>query len=405
MSVDTRARVATSGAFAAQGFALMLLLTNLVSVQERYGVDEDTISTAILGVLLAAALGTWIADRVARSRGGSRVALAAGLALIAVFVPVIAIAPTFPLGVAAFALYGVALGMVDASTNMQAVAVQRAYGRPLLSSFYAAWSVGGIAAALLSAVDGDRLAIEPVTLIFLAATPVAALAAVLVARNGRRSHDAAPVAVDDTPGSHVPWRSVGVLAVAVVAYFAIDNGTQSWSTTYLEKTLDAASWMAPLGAAAYLGTTLLSRLVGDAAVLRWGRVRVVRAASLVGAAGFTVVVVAPVPFVAIAGFALAGAGLGLIAPLCFATAGVLAPEHADAVVARLNVFNYVGTLLGAVLLPVIGTATSFRLAFVLPILLALVVASIAGGFAGRTGTPTPVSDRAPDPAPRKEIPA
>lgn len=403
MNADTRARVATSGAFAAQGFALMLLLTNLVSVQDRYGVDEDTISTAILGVLLAAALGTWIADRVARSRGGSRVALAAGLALIAVFVPVIAIAPTFPLGVAAFALYGVALGMVDASTNMQAVAVQRAYGRPLLSSFYAAWSVGGIAAALLSAVDGDRLAIEPVTLIFLAATPVAALASVLVARNGRRSHDAEPVAVDDTPGSHVPWRAVGVLAVAVVAYFAIDNGTQTWSTSYLKDTLGAASWVAPLGAAAYLGTTLLSRLVGDAAVLRWGRVRVVRAASLVGAAGFAVVVVAPVPFVAIAGFALAGAGLGLIAPLCFATAGVLAPDHADAVVARLNVFNYVGTLLGAVLLPVIGTATSFRLAFVLPIVLALVVASIAGGFAGRTSPST--SDPASDRAPRKEIPA
>lgn len=401
MSTDARARVATSGAFAAQGFALMLLLTNLGSVQDRYGVDDDTISYAILGVLLAAALGTWIADRVARSRGGSRVALAAGLALIALFVPLIALAPTFALGVAAFALYGVALGMVDAASNMQAVAVQRAYGRPLLSSFYAAWSVGGIVAALLSAADGNRLAIDPVTIIFLAATPVAFVAALLVSRNGRRSHDAPPVAVDDTPGSHVPWRSVGVLAIAVIAYFAIDNGTQSWSTTYLEDTLDSASWMAPLGAAAYLGTTLASRLVGDASVRRWGRVRVVRAAALVGAAGFLVVVVAPVAVVAVVGFAVAGAGLGLVAPLCFATAGVLAPDHADAVVARLNVFNYVGTLLGAVLLPLIGTATTYRVAFLLPFVLALVIAAVAGGFAGRT---TASADES-DPALRKEIPA
>ncbi|HWJ84695.1 MAG TPA: MFS transporter [Cellulomonas sp.] len=401
MSTDVRARVAVSGAFAAQGFALMLLLTNLVNVRERYGVSEDTISTAILGVLLAAAFGTWVADRVARSRGGSRVALAAGLGLIGVFVPVIAIAPTFATAVVAFALYGIALGMVDAGTNMQAVAVQRAYGRPLLSSFYAAWSVGGIVAALVSAVDGDRLAIEPVTVLFLAATPVAWVAALLVARDGRRSHDAVPVSADDTPGTHVPWGAVGVLAIAVVAYFAIDNGTQTWSTTYLKDTLGAASSVAPLGAAAYLGTTLASRLVGDTVVRRWGRVRVVRAASLVGAAGFAVVVLAPVPFVAIVGFAVAGAGLGLIAPLCFATAGVLAPDHADAVVARLNVFNYVGTLLGAVLLPVVGTATSFRVAFVLPVVLALVVFAIAGGFAGRPGA----SKGENDPTQRTEVPA
>ncbi|MDM7830474.1 MFS transporter [Cellulomonas edaphi] len=399
MTPDARARVATSGAFAAQGFGLMLLLTNLGSVQDRYGVDDDTISYAILGVLLAAALGTGIADRIARSSGGSRVALAAGLALIGVFIPLIAVAPSFVTAVAAFALYGVALGMVDAASNMQAVAVQRAYGRPLLSSFYAAWSVGGIAAALLSALDGDRLAVEPVTLLFLAAIPVAFVAAFLVLRHGRRSHDVAPVSAEDKPGKHVPWAAVGVLAIAVVAYFAIDNGTQSWSTTYLEKTLDASSSVAPLGAAAYLATTLASRLVGDAWVRRWGRVRVVRTASLIGAAGFVLVVAAPAPFVAILGFAVAGAGLGLVAPLCFATVGVLAPDHADAVVARLNVFNYVGTLLGAVLLPLIGTATSYRVAFALPLVLALLVAVIAGGFAGRPGVSRDVS------APRTEVPA
>jgi MFS family permease len=400
VTTEARARVATSGAFAAQGFALMLLLTNLGTVQDRYGVDDDTISGAILGVLLAAAIGTGIADRIARSPGGSRVALCAGLALIALFVPLIALAPTFVLGVAAFALYGIALGMVDAASNMQAVAVQRAYERPLLSSFYAAWSAGGIAAALLSAVDGDRLATEPVTLLFLAATPVAIVAAFLVLRHGRHSHDAPLVTADDTPGAHVPWRSVGVLAIAVVAYFAIDNGTQTWSTTYLEDTLDAASSVAPLGAAAYLGTTLASRLVGDRLVLRWGRVRVVRAASLVGAGGFVLVVAAPVPLVAIVGFAIAGAGLGLVAPLCFAAAGVLAPDHADAVVARLNVFNYVGTLLGAVVLPVVGSATSYRLAFSIPIVLALVVAAIAGGFAGRS----PGSSKR-EPTLRKEVSA
>ena len=122
-------------------------------------------------------------------------------------------------------------------------------------------------------------------------------------------------------------------------------GARSTSATSCSR---AASF-APLGYAAYLTTTLASRLAGDPLVRRWGRVVVLRTAALVGAAGLVLVVAAPGPWAGLAGFAVAGAGLGVIAPLCFSAAGDLAPGHADAVVARLNVFNYVGAVLGGVL--------------------------------------------------------
>jgi len=86
---------------------------------------------------------------------------------------------------------------------------------------------------------------------------------------------------------------------------------------------------------------------------------------------------------------VAGAGLGLIVPLCFSAAGALSPDHADAVIARLNVFNYLGTLLGAVMVGAIGSATSFRIGFLVPIALVLVVAVLAGRFA--TPAPRPES--------------
>ena len=120
----------------------------------------------------------------------------------------------------------------------------------------------------------------------------------------------------------------------------------------------------------------------------------VRISSLVGAAGLLLVIAAPGVAAATAGFALAGAGLGLIAPLCFSAAGALAPDHADAVIARLNVFNYVGTLLGAVLVGAIGSATSFRIGFLVPVALVLTVAALAGRFAtpaARPSTPEEVS--------------
>jgi len=389
---QSRARLATSLAFTAQGFVLLLLLLSLDSFKSRYGVDDDLITVAVAGVLLAAAAGTFVADAISR-RGGSWVALVTGLTLIGVAVPLAASAPTFGLVIGAFAIYGLALGMVDASQNMQAVAVQRAYGRPLTAGFYAAWSVGAVVASfVVSAGIALDLRLEPVHVVFLLATPVTWVSAVLVARWGLRTQDAPLEATGDHPRNHVPWRPMLVLAVAVVAYFAVDNATQTWGTIYLLDALDAADWVAPLVIAPYLAATLVSRLVGDSLVRRWGRVRVVRVASLVGAAGLLLVVLAQGVVTATIGFSVAGAGLGLIVPLCFSAAGALSPDHADAVIARLNVFNYLGTLLGAVMVGAIGSATSFRIGYLIPVALVLVVAALAGRFAtpaGRPGSTTP----------------
>lgn len=381
----TRSRVAGSVAFGAQGYVLVTILASLPDVKDRYRIDDDKITAAVLGVLVAAALGTAVADYLAR-RWGSRVALAAGLAAIGLTVTLVALAPTYALAVPAFALYGLGLGMVDAGTNMQAVAVQRAYGRPLIASFYASWSVGAIVATLVCSATVGRWAVDPVMLVFLPGLPVGLAAAALVRRLGLRVHDAPDPADADhvrlVAATPVPWRAITVLGVALVAFYVADNAAQTWGSLYVRDTLGAAGWLGPFALGVYLATTLASRLLGDGAVHRWGRVPVVRVASLVAAVGLLLVVVAPGALVAVVGFGVAGAGLGLVAPLAFAAAGELAPDHADAVVARLNVFNYVGTLFGAVLVGAIGSTSTFRYAFLVPVGVVLVILLLSGRFDG-----------------------
>ena len=388
-----RERRAGTVAFAAQGYVLTTILASLPVVRDRYGISEDDLTLAVLCVLLAAAAGSGVADRLARRPGGSRQALAAGLFGIAATIPLVALAPQFVLVVVAFALYGVALGMVDAGTNMQGVAVQRAAGRPLMSSFYAGWSVGAVLGALVCAATVMWLPHDPVILVFLPGTAVGAVAGWLQLRHGLRT-DTAPVtagprAAEDASSAVdraravtvVPWGPLVVLGVCLLAFYAADNAAQTWGALYVEDTLDAAAWLGPLAIGAYLLTALVPRLLGDAAVRRWGRVRVVRTASLVAAAGLGLVVVAPGPGLALVGFALAGGGLGLGAPLCFSAAGALDPDNADALVARLNVFNYGGTLLGAVLVGVVSGMSSLRIGFLVPIALVLVITALAGRFA------------------------
>ncbi|WP_138899767.1 MFS transporter, partial [Streptomyces chryseus] len=81
-------------------------------------------------------------------------------------------------------------------------------------------------------------------------------------------------------------------------------------------------------------------------------------------------------------FTMLGFGLCVIVPQTFAAAGRIFPEAAsDAAVARLNVFNYVGFLVGAPLVGALGDAWSYRGAMLVPMVLVLVTLVYARSFA------------------------
>ncbi|WP_051275023.1 MFS transporter [Cellulomonas sp. URHD0024] len=397
-----RARVAVSLGFGAQGFVFAMILTSLDVFKDRYGIEDGTIAFVILGVCVMAGVGTVVADRVARSTAGSRGVLVRGLVVVAAAVALVAVSPTFAVLAAGFAVYGVGLGMVDSGTNMQAVSIQRAYGRSLLTGFYASWSAGGILGSVMVAVATGRISADPIGWTLLVGTVVAVGVCLIVRRSAwREQSDPVPFSVDaalaDTEAAQdarkpvIPWGPLLILGLGVVAYYVNDQAISTWSPIFMHEVLGETGTLTKLGYAAYLAMTLVSRLAGDPCVRRWGRVRVVRVAALVGAVGLVLVLTAHAPAQAVLGFAVAGAGLGLIAPLCFSSAGLLAPGHADAVIARLNGFNYLGAVLGGVFVGFIGTASSLRWGFLVPVVLVLAVAVLAGRFGVVQHAKTPLS--------------
>ena len=379
--VDPRwraARGATSAAFAAQGLLFAVLLTHLPQFKDRWGFGDTTVALLVLMVSLLAGVGSVGAEALAR-RASSAGALRVGLAAIVVAGAGIALAPDRPLYIAAFALYGLGLGAVDAGSNMQAVAVQHGYGRSVLTSFHAMWSAAGIAGALWVALS-ERVGIPlPVSVLGgVAAVAVIALASSRSLASEQLVQGAAVAA----PAPNVPWRPVVLLGAAMACFYVVDGATSNWSAIYLHDTLGAASSLAAVGYAAYQATSVVARVGGDHVVRRIGIVATVRSAAVVGALGMVVVVVAPGPVVAVVGFGVVGAALPVVAPLCCAAVGALAPGAADAVVARVNVFNYLGSVVGGVSVGLIG-ASSLRVGFVLPLVLAAALVLLAPAFAAR----------------------
>src|SRR5918997_3586666 len=78
---------------------------------------------------------------------GSRPVVLLGAVSACAVLPLLAIAPAPLLLAGALFLFGAALGALDVSMNAQAIAVQDATGRPIMSGFHALFSVGGLLGA------------------------------------------------------------------------------------------------------------------------------------------------------------------------------------------------------------------------------------------------------------------
>src|SRR5205823_11763243 len=116
-------------------------------------------------------------------------------------------------------------------------------------------------------------------------------------------------------------------------------------------------------------------------VARFGPVRAVTVGGVVGIVGLLVVVAANTPALGIAGFAILGLGLCVVVPQSFSAAGALDPAGTGVAVARVNLFNYVGFVVGAALIGTVANGASLRWAFVVPAALALVIVALAPSFA------------------------
>lgn len=372
-------RFAAAAAFATQGGIFISLTTRLPTIQDKWHISTGTLSLLMLMMVLLAGAGSVLAETLA-ARWTSAVLLRIGLLLIAIGLPVITLAPAIGVFIGGMAIYGVALGTVDACTNMQAVALEHAYQRPILPSFYAAWTFGGLIGSAVALALGNVALGWTAT---LAIVPLAAMAAPYLPRAG------GPVPAPKTP---VPWRPIMLVGLAMVLFYMVDTASTTWGPEYLKHVFPTPARLVAIATFPYLLASLIMRLAGDRVVQRFGSTLVVRVAAVASCLSLAVVVFAPTWPIAVIGFALTGASASVIAPLSFSAAARIAggddltPEErmtrTDAVIARFNLFNYVGALLGSVLTGAVGTS-SLRIGFAVPLVLILGLVPLAAAFSWR----------------------
>ena len=373
-----RARVAVAMCYFAQGFCFAALLTQTNVLKDRFSFSDGELSLVLLVVPVVAGIGS-VLSGLAAGRFGSAPVLRAGGLLVALAVAATGASASRPQLFAALFGVGLGLGVVDAAMNMQGVAVERRYGRPVLSSLHGVWSVGAMSGALATAGTAEA----GLTTAQALGVAAAVGAAVSLAAGPRllKTDEATTSAPERAAGgATIPWRPIVLIGVAMMMMFIADSATSNWSTVYLDDVLHASPSVAALGLFAYQLCMVGGRSFGDRLVRRHGMAPMLRIGAVVGGAGLLLAAAAPVPAVGIAGFALQGLGLCIVVPLSFSAAGRLDPAGTGEAIARVNLFNYAGFVIGAGLIGAVAELASLRLAFVVPALLTTVIVLFAKAF-------------------------
>ncbi|QDN83039.1 MFS transporter [Streptomyces sp. S1A1-7] len=369
-------RVATI-AFAAQGASVAAVYTTVPAVTERLGLAPLLTTALMVAVALTAGGGSFLGLAAIRRAGpvattrGAMLAAAAALALIGW-------APGQAAVICAYALFGLAVGALDVGVNTRAAEIERAYGRSVFGSFYTAWSVGGVLAALLTAgaarlewpVAGDLTLQAGIVLLLVSCMHTHALPAPVPPSD---------VVAQPSLGRRL-WVRLIPFGLVLLVVYVVESTVSAWSAVYLRQTLTASLAVAPLAYAAYQAGTVIGRAAADRLVQKLGAVAVVRTAALLAAGALAALAAAPSwPFAVLAAGAV-GLGASVLAPLCLASAARLSPTASEAVLARLNLFNYVGVVTGGALSGLLGSTGHFRLAYALPATLVILVPAAARHF-------------------------
>lgn len=348
------------------------------ALRERLGMDPAQISILLFSGGAAAITSMQIGGRLADAVGARRVTLAAMPVLIAAALT-LAFAPVYPVAVLGAVLVGLGNGAMDVSMNALGVQVEAARRRPIMSFFHAFFSVGSFVGAgavlTLSALLGlPGAGIVAPLMITLAGVATIALIVLL-----RITPTAAvvPHSVDGvrTKIPRVAWL-LGVMGLS----FGLSEGTAvDWSSLHVTDVAQVSPTTGSLGLVAVSALMVVIRLLGDRLVSRFGRRAVVRFGGICAAAGYAAVSLVDSLPLLLAGWALVGFGVGMIAPQVYAVAGHLGGGRVLAVVVT---FGYAAFLIGPALVGLLVTQLGIHHAMAVPALLCLGIVALASTMPG-----------------------
>jgi predicted MFS family arabinose efflux permease len=343
-------------------------VSRIPAIQSKLDLSEGALGLLLLGLSAGMLTSLFLAGGLIERFGSSNVTLVCALVSCAIL-PFLAIGSQPIVLFAILFVFGGGLGAMDVAMNEQAVLVERNAKQPLMSSFHAGYSIGGVAGALMgagmAALQGlSTLLHFVIAVVIFSGVIVFSFPHLLPVERGTGKKE---------PVFRLPERSLWTLG-AIAFCSAIGEGAMAdWSAVYLTQVIKTDAAFAALGFAAFSLTMTIGRIFGDFLSRVWKPALIVRAGGFMAALGIIAAAFTNDPIIAIVGFAAVGVGLANIIPLLFGAAGNFSGISTGAGIAGVATIGYAGFLVGSPFIGFVAEETSLRVAL---FLVALIIGTL-----------------------------
>lgn len=358
---NPRARIAAAALFLTNGALFANLLPRFPEIKTDLGMSNAAYGAAVAAFSVGALIAGPAAGALIRRFTSARVAVATTVAL-ALLIMVAGVAGTPLMFAAALFAAGACDSITDVAQNVNALRLQRSYGRSIINSLHAIWAVGAVAGGLMGAAAIALHLPRAVHLGIAAALFCAVVVAAYPYLLHGPDHDDHPSAQNGGGRSVRPVVYLALLALVgiAVAGAAVEDAGSSWATLYLRDGLGAPGPVAALGYVALVGSMFVGRMIGDRLVDRFGDRAVARAGGLIAAVGMGAALLFPSVPGTIAGFAAAGLGVATVVPAAMRAADELPGLRPGTGLTILTWLMRVGFLGAPLIVGVVADAASLR---------------------------------------------
>ncbi len=364
-----RARLGVAAAFLAHGVLFGAWASRIPLIQTQCGLDPTSLGFALLGGAGGAVLAMSIAG-LAAGRRGSHVVTVAMLAGYAFMLPWLAVTDSFASLLMSLLVFGAFQGSMDVAMNANALAVEQAGSRPIMSRLHGAWSIGSFLGAS-STIASLNLGISIHAQYLALAAAGMALAVGLWFSLMAHRHSV------EGPALRRPPRSLLAIGFLIYAGMLAEGSASDWSGIFMRKSVLSGEQEAALALGAFSVAMACSRLVGDRLTEKLGGGRLLATGAVLSAFGLGGALALNMAWPSIAGFAMLGLGLGSIVPIVLRASGSQPGIPAGIGIAAASTMGYAGALTGPPIIGLVAGAVGIRAALGVVVLLLVTLAVFA----------------------------
>lgn len=371
-----RARFAAGYKFFVLGSLIGAWASRVPDIKANLGLSEGGLGLLLLCMATGATIALPISGAFTERFGAARTAKLFSFLLLVFFI-LLPLVPTFTLMLPYVFVFGLTIGMLDVSMNGWGAEVEERLAKPIMSSFHGLYSLG---AGVGAAAGAFALEMELSLFVHFALWGVLNLLPAIFAILTPWVR----LEVDEDQAGHalfaLPKGALLFVGLMALAAALAEGANTDWGALYQIKELGIDPANAATSFSVFSIAMLITRMMGDRIVERYGAVQAARVSGVLACVGTLLFVWGPNLWMIWFAIAVMGVGYALIFPLAISRAASQPGMSRGVAIASVATLGYGAFLMGPPLLGFLAEFVSLRFVFLVVASTSLVILLFARHF-------------------------